>query len=47
MTLCETTSLELELPNSLEFRIHELGQQTLDCLAKILAEEWTDQREKD
>ena len=47
MLILDNTLMELDLPNCLEFEIQALGQQSLDQLAKMLADEWTGQREKD
>ena len=39
--------IELDAPASLEMEFHALRNHSLERLAKLLADEWTDQREKD
>ena len=43
----DNSLIELDAPASLEMEFHALRNHSLERLAKLLADEWTDQREKD
>ena len=47
MPISDSILIELDTPSGLESEMQSLRQQALDQFAKMLADEWTEQREKD